>query len=177
MNRSQQREWIELWLTAAEGAASDAQLARLNRWIETDVDARSCVLSLAKQQGWLAWNASEIQLPSALATLGSKVEAAESTVWAHEVRARRKRPFYWAAIAASILSFAAGIWLSRHRDSNLAQADGSPVQATMVSSTGCIWGPGNSGSSLLPRGASGGESLQLLEGIAEFRVDASDVRV
>jgi hypothetical protein len=177
MNRSQQRELIELWLTAAEGAATDVQIARLNQWIETDADARTCVLSIAKQQGWLAWNASEVQLPSALATIASKAEAAESPFSAPAMHARRKRPLVWAAIAASILSFAAGIWLSRHRDANLAQADGASVQATMVSSTGCIWGPGNSGSSLLSRGASGGDSLQLLEGIAEFRVDASDVRV
>jgi hypothetical protein len=49
----------------------------------------------------------------------------------------------------------------------------------MVSSTGCVWGPANTTNLLAGAGLAGGDTVQLLEGIAEFRIGlgGSDVRL
>ncbi len=180
MTATNQRELIELWLLAGEGAADDAQLARLNRWVELEGDARACVLDVSRQQGWLAWNAGEARLPAALAAL-SHSAGQPSAVKAPVAKvARLGSGWAWWAIAASLLGFVGGQWFSTsHRAAEIAADDSPLVQATMVSSTGCVWGPGNSASLLPGRDLAGGDSLQLLEGIAEFRIGtgASDVRL
>src|SRR5262249_23275052 len=68
------RNLFELWLTAAEGVATDAQLDELNARLLSDADARQEVLGLARQQGWLAWNAAALKLPAAYAALSQGVE-------------------------------------------------------------------------------------------------------
>lgn len=172
-----ERELIELWLLAAEGAADDAQLARLNGWLETELEARETILTVARQQGWLAWNAVELPLPSALGALAN--DKPEPTAPVHDSRRGRTR-WAWAALAASLVGFLAGQWYSNPRRARqLASADVSPVQATMVSSTGCVWGPGSAANLFRGNGLASGDSMQLLEGIAEFRIGLgdSDVRL
>jgi hypothetical protein len=179
MNDSQQRELIDLWLQAGEGAADEAQLARLNHWLETDAQARACVLEVARQQGWLAWHAADVPLPAALATLApQRSEGADSQ--AHSVarsNARRQR-WAWASLAASLLGVAAAAWYSVNQPgANVAQNDAAPIRATIVSSTGCLWASGDATSPLGTRPLGGGDSLQLVEGIAEFRLGAGDSRL
>jgi hypothetical protein len=171
MTSSQRRDLIELWLAAGEGAADDAQLARLNRWVETEAEARACLLDVSRQQGWLAWNAAEVALPSAYATIAEDRIEQPISGSSRSERARNRRRWMWAALAASVVSFAAGLWFSANRPSAaLAKGEPAAIQATMVSSTGCIWGPGNTLGALPSHGLGGGDSLQLLEGIAEFRL-------
>ena len=184
MTAAEQRELIELWLLAGEGAADDAQLGRLNEFVESDADARACVLDVSRQQGWLAWNAAERRLPAALESLSESVgQGAIAAAKPADVVARsgrvRGRWIGW-AVAASVLGFVAGQWFSASRQAaEMATGDSPLVQATMVSSTGCVWGPGNSTKMLPGRDLAGGDSLQLLEGIAEFRIGmgAGDVRL
>jgi hypothetical protein len=176
MPPKERQQLIELWLAAAEGAATDAQLAELNAAIETSAEARECVLGLTRHQGWLAWNAASPRLPAALATLAGVPASKQSA----RTGGRGARRWTWAALAASLCGVAIGLWWTvRHNSPDFAANEGTPVQATMVSSTGCVWGPGNSMASLLTRGAAGGDSLQLLEGIAEFRIGprTSDIRL
>jgi hypothetical protein len=58
----------------------------------------------------------------------------------------------------------------RHAEGN-SQAPQAPIRATMVSSTGCVWGPGNTVMPLTDDRFASGDALQLLEGIAELKID------
>lgn len=81
---------------------------------------------------------------------------------------RHRVRWLWAAIGASLLGFLTGGWIVNDRGVD-SMVDSSPLlQATMISSTGCVWGPGDESPAASRR--SGGDSLQLLEGIAEFSV-------
>jgi hypothetical protein len=178
---TEQRELIELWLLAAEGEADDAQLARLSEWIQRDPEARETILTVARQQGWLAWNAAELPLPAALDALIRDAELTAPTP-AEPVNTAGGGRFrwVWAALAASLVGFLAGQWLPSSGPADTTPtADASLVQATMVSSTGCVWGPGNTSNLLQSQGLASGDAIQLLEGIAEFRIGLgdSDVRL
>jgi len=200
MNNPQRRELIELWLMAGEAVADEAQLARLSQWLESDREARSAVLNVSRQQGWLAWNAANVRLPAALKALARAVdEAAPNAAAASRLvpgrpvtpprldvssaerrETRSKTSWTWLAVAASLVGFFAGRWFTEDRRiADLDDGRGPLVQATMVSSTGCVWGPGNTVGGSAGRGLAGGDSLQLLEGIAEFRIGlhGSDVRL
>jgi hypothetical protein len=181
MTHAEHRELIELWLRAAENAADDAQLARLNQWIESDSEARESILTVARQQGWLAWNAAELPLPAALESLATDRHLTAPIMDHKPVgAAKHDRAWWaWAALAASLVGFIAGQWYSFGRDNDdVAASDTPQVQATMVSSTGCIWGPGTS-QVFRGEGLARGDSIQLLEGIAEFSIglSSSDVRL
>src|SRR5688572_13125695 len=120
MTPTERRELIELWLLAGEGTADDGQLADLSERLQIDGRARACVLDVARQQGWLAWNAGEMQLPAALAALAdfnlppktlASTPVADSAAYSH-------LRWIWAAIAASLLSFLAGQWFSAAPESD-----------------------------------------------------------
>src|SRR4051812_12237138 len=110
MNPKERQQLIELWLAAGEGTASEAQLAELSAAIETNAAARDCVLSIARQQGWLAWNAAELPLPAALASLAVEVSSQKPTLRSH----RRSQRRMYAALAASLVSVAVGLWWTTH---------------------------------------------------------------
>lgn len=95
----------------------------------------------------------------------------------------------WSGVAAvavaCIIGFISGSrvgWQMFGIDAPLSSDAGAPVagaipQATMVSSTGCVWGSAQSGD-WLAADSTAGDSIQLLEGIAEFNVGASaDLRL
>ena len=49
-------EWfIDLWLAASDGDASDEDLDRFNKTIVEDAAARGQLLDLAQLQAWLEW--------------------------------------------------------------------------------------------------------------------------
>ena len=182
MSPTERRQFLELWLLAGEGQADAAQLALLNRTLENDADARAAILAVSRQQGWLAWNAADARLPAAIQTLHDGVgrSVAETDSGSRPGRAKPAGTRWaWAALAASVLSFVAGQYLAGRDAAGVAAVDEPVVQARMVSSTGCVWGPGNTGGMLSGHGIGGGDSVQLLEGIAEFRIDVgdSDVRL
>jgi hypothetical protein len=199
MTPSERRELIELWLLANDGAADDAQFARLNARVESDGAARSLLLELTRHQGWLAWNAGQTRLPAALEALrGAESPADQLEQPANPpLRTLTESPApgpraaatpshgasagggaslptmpsapAWivpAIAAALVVAFFGGWRLAQHRD---PQFDSTLVRATVVSSTGCVWEPGNS-ASLSRGGLAGGDSLRLLEGIAELRI-------
>src|SRR5688500_4004860 len=108
MTPSAQRDLIELWLLVGEGTADDAQLAQLSAWLEFDGDARVCVLDVARQQGWLAWNAGAMRLPAALAALADfdhqgKVHLTRTPGREPAAHSHSRSRWVWAALAASVL--------------------------------------------------------------------------
>ena len=89
-----------------------------------------------------------------------------------------------AVVVACIIGFISGSRVGRRAfeiEGQLPPNAGAPIagimpQATMVSSTGCVWGSVQSGDWLAD--STSGDSIQLLEGIAEFNVGASaDLRL
>jgi hypothetical protein len=173
---------MELWLLAGEGAASDAQLEQLNRAITDDPAARDVIVRISRHQGWLAWNAASVKLPAAMTAL-----APAAPVRANQNRRRGRlatwraalgellapRPFGWkpalGLCLAGALGFAAAAWIVPGGPQSGPSFAAAPIQATMVSGTGCIWGPGNVPPQQNGQFA-GGDSLQLLEGIAELHI-------
>ncbi len=181
MNHSTERELIGLWLLAGEQQAGEAQLARLSELVESDPAARDCILQVAGHEGWLAWNAAEVELPRAIRALAvpSTADAAKATAPAMKSpdRVARRARWNWLALAAALAGFLVGQQAFRSAEHG---ADGAnSVHATMVSGTGCIWGPGATIGPIGRGNISSGDALQLLEGIAEFRLGsaAGDVRL
>ena len=115
MTQSEVRDLVELWLKAAEGVADDAQLNQLNRWLEGDAEARASILAIARQQGWLAWNAGDLAMPAALSAMADAAPALVTNAQ-RERAMNHGRPlglptrWLWAAIAASLVGFLAGRW-------------------------------------------------------------------
>lgn len=184
---------MELWLLAGEGAATDAQLEQLSRTIADDPAARDVLLQISRHQGWLAYNAASVKLPAAISAL-APAPARERAA------PRRGRLARWRSAAADLfaprqvglraalaLGLAGGVgfmaagWRQADFPDFSPQAIAAPIQATMVSATGCVWGPGNA----LPQNGrpaqhdrfAGGDSLQLLEGIAELEIAYADADV
>lgn len=183
MKSAEERELIELWMRAGEGVADAAQLARLNELLETQGEARELVVRLAGQQGWLVWHASNRSLPDTLKSLpgGTAADAPRGPgMTGNSPRSKQGMVPHWLllAVAACLLGF----FVARQLDSvqrGEMQGVGTTVEATMVSATGCVWGPRNTFGALAPSQIGGGEALQLLEGLAEIRVGAGqdDVRL
>lgn len=205
MTDRESRELIQLWLLANEGELSEAQAAELDRRIAENHVDRRLLIHLAQQQGWLKWNAAGTDLVASLVADGQASEPFACGL--PLASAARRGPFRvreyfgdaWKptrvaqnlrrlgghaglAAALAIACFAgylggAGIWSDP--PTAPGQSAGNPVQATIVSSTGCIWGtalPKKGGFPSMQRASD--DSLQLLEGIAEFSVGArGDVRL
>ncbi len=53
-----EREFLEIWLAAGEGVATETQLSLLNDWVISDAEARKYLYTLAVHQSWLMWNCS-----------------------------------------------------------------------------------------------------------------------
>jgi hypothetical protein len=188
MDRTEQRELLALWLLANEGVADEAQLRQLNERLESDAEARAYLLDVARQQGLLAWYSASQPAPAAapfpMAALAADAgEARDESCAACELPPRAaplspRRSAGWAVLAASVVGFAAGAWVMAQRDDRAdVVSAGAPIQARMVSATGCVWAPGSTSRSLSRGQLVGGDSLQLLEGIAEFTIGAGDANV
>ena len=173
---SNRRDLFELWLAATEGAATDAQLDELNERIRTDAAARDELLSLTRQQGWLAWNAAALKLPAAYAALAQDRND-DAPAAAPALTSNRKlvssRTVSYATAAALLIACTVGFLSGRWLDgNNRASADNPAIlatPATMISGTGCVWGAGLTHPAD-DEGFAGGNSLQLLEGLADFKV-------
>jgi len=53
-----ERKFLEIWLAAGEGVATESQLSLLNDWVISDAEARRYLYTLAVHQSWLMWNCS-----------------------------------------------------------------------------------------------------------------------
>lgn len=110
--------------------------------------------------------------------------------WARLVRKGQLIGVAWGGVAAvavaCVVGFISGSKAGRHAFrfddqspfSAGPSATGVVPQATMVSSTGCVWDAGGIGAASRDKHFASGDMLQLLEGIAEFNIGPrSDVRL
>jgi len=179
-----QRELRELVIAANSGEASDDQIARLDELIRGDRQLANYAAQLLDQQASLAWMGSMRSDPadsSACAVL-----AAEIAKECQEVRVERestsKHYFWiWPTIAVGIGFVLGGLTaamiyravVADVASPQIAAAVGSqPAQpmyeAHLIRSTACLWDGSSLGSPEIGSGLKSGESLHLLEGLAEF---------
>lgn len=186
---SRQREIREIAIAAHSGEATDAQLARLDELIRSNPQLAKYVAQVFDLQASLAWQGSMSDLHlSPVATFAeaddsssAKAEAAYSTS-----RHRWLDGWAWPAIAVGIAfllgTVASQLLSSRESKESVAQwdrsvdpptvAEAEPVyEARLVRNTACLWDSNSVGSRENGSWLSSGESLHLLEGLAEIRLE------
>jgi hypothetical protein len=179
-----ERDLIEAWLLANEGRASDAQLASLSRHLEEDPAARQLILSIAHHQGWLVWQGGPT-MDVATALHGNENPAntclacteLAPTPW-HERfvgwsgNLWNTRLFSLAGMVMVACLCGALLWMQQARQNSMALiAENDLLDARIVGGTPCVWD--SSGIQYLDPNhrLRQGDSLQLLEGIAELSLE------
>jgi hypothetical protein len=188
---SRQREIREIAIAANSDEALDAQFARLNELIVEDPQLASYTAMLFDLQASLAWRGSMFDQPAANsvgAAAGTEVMTSQRPV-GHSQRFADRRAISmahlgWTAVAVGI-AFALGglayplLWPSSQRNlTSVHEADVSmprraKYEARLIRSTACLWDSNSVGSTEIGSGVTSGESLHLLEGLAEFTLEWS----
>jgi hypothetical protein len=170
-----EQEIREIAIAANSGEASDAQLARLDQFICEDPSLATYVAALVDQQAYLTWrgtntdwNAVELAAPRTL-NLAADVGTPSQT------SAFRWSRWVWPAVAVG-LAFILGTFASQvfrggrgtTQAIEVAQAASPTYEARLIRSTACLWDNNSAGATEIGSGLTSGESLHLLEGLAEF---------
>lgn len=180
-------EAAALWLMANDGTATEEQLSDLSHALESCPKLCEHVVELAGQQAWLSWRGADDASPSRSAPKpGEPIDHAPAQ--RGDARPRRRSPLSGLGSlpfgASTVTAFASGAalalavgWFAWRADSRIgapaADAMGarSPFVTRVVSTAGCLWDPSTG-----PQLSSGqllesGQTVQVLEGLARFRVD------
>jgi hypothetical protein len=181
--KREQRELIETWLLANEGQATEEQLRAMNRLLAEEPLARELILTVSNHQGWLAWQGG----PTApLAKVRDEASAAaECATCAKPARpSLRERAAEWCGgllrtrlfsargLAAVACLLAVMFWLQRVSSQQpAANVEHELVDVRIIGGTPCVWD--SAGALQLDRNQRlrEGDSLQLLEGIAELSLE------
>jgi hypothetical protein len=174
-----ERQLIEVWLLANDGRASQEELSWLNRHLGCSSDARQSILSLSQHQGWLAWQGGPT--PSMAAARCELGPGLRPTVKSRLLRSWREQARGWAgkllrtrlfsarglAAVACLCLVVGSLWQQVLIQSS-AVTDVGILEARIVGGTPCVWD--SAGIQHLDRNKPlrEGDSLQLLEGIAEL---------
>lgn len=183
LRSSQEQEVREISIAANSGEASDDQLARLDELIRGDRYFANYAARLFNQQASLVWQGSMCDLP--VASAARAVDHEEKTsVLLREVSSRRVS-WRWPSIAVGI-AFVLGMltasaallssWSSVPAPVVAApsHADVQPAyKARLIRSTACLWDGNSVGSREIGSWLTSGDSLHLLEGLAEFNLNWS----
>jgi Concanavalin A-like lectin/glucanases superfamily len=187
-NRRRERELIEIWLRANEGQASDNELQALSQWLEDDADARRLILSLAHHQGWLAWQGGPTPaLADSARKRGKPMSDCDSCgpraaegwqSWGARFRnwsgGLRRVPLLSMRGALAVMCLAAAmLWLQQQYRVHEAAVlqDSNFVDARIVGGTRCVWDSAGIQTVAWNHSLRDGDSLQLLEGIAELALE------
>lgn len=186
---SREREVRDLVIAANSGEAADEQLARLDEIIRIDRQMANYTARLLDQQASLAWMGSMRSDPSessACATLAAEIakERDEISVDREDRRAAKHIYWIWPTIAVGIGFVLGGLTAAMiYRavaadvaSPQVAAAVGSQsaqpnYEAHLIRSTACLWDGSSLGSPEIGSGLKSGESLHLLEGLAEFTLN------
>ena len=183
---AREREVSGLVIAANSGEATEEQLTRLDELIRTDSNAAHYAAQLFDQLAALAWQGSvrgESHEQSACKLFAAELAADPGIAIANSTR--RITPaghrWLWPTIAVGI-GFLLGGWTAttafRAVESDVATTPLTSVtqpeyEARLTHSTACLWEGSSVASHDLNRGLATGESLHLLEGLAEFKLDWS----
>jgi ferric-dicitrate binding protein FerR (iron transport regulator) len=171
-------------MAAVAGEATLEQLHTLNAWIEQDPELGSFVIDLISQEAWLSWHAVADGLEAAELTTASSAPLLQQQLQPRRARSNRILHGPFLAVSAALLIAVGallGSGVAAWRDSSQAPQLSSTVPpsgqflgsytARLVDGTACLW---NADSGMTIRANDrlrSGESLSLLEGLAEFEFD------
>jgi hypothetical protein len=180
INRRRERELIEMWLLANEGQASEAQLQALSRELEMDSAARQLILSVAQQQGWLVWQGGPTPSLAAARCDDKSTGACRTSarpvrswwreqvaVWSSNVMGTRLLSPYGMIMVACLC--AGIIWWQQDAGHTAATfSENDVLGARIIGGTPCVWDSAGVQQTALSDPLREGDSLQLMEGIAEI---------
>lgn len=185
-----EREVSELVIAANSGEASDKQLSRLDELIRTDPSAAVYAALLCDQLAALAWQGSmrgETQeQPACLRIAAGLVDDSEVHLVVPGAKtARPAHRWMWPTIAVGIGFVLGGLTVAsiyRAKPAEIAathsfamasiHVPAEPLyEARLTRSTACLWEGSSVASHDIGRDFSSGESMHLLEGLAEFKLD------
>ncbi len=188
---SREREIREIALVASSGEATEEQLVRLDQLVRSDPYFANYVARIFDQQAALLWQASMCSSPDSsarkIATAAVSVrDCRESTKSVGQRSGWFPVSLVWPTIAIGI-AFVLGAlaspalrratWLNGPPIAQTAgpthQAVSPTYEARLVRSTACLWASDSAGSRDIGSWLSSGQSLHLLEGLAEFTLDWS----
>lgn len=175
-----EREVREILIAANSGEATDEQVARLDDLIQQDQHVAGYAARLLDQQAALAWQGTSGVMGRG-PSLDADSEAAPEPVAKRDDAAPTAIVRLWrgassnlwpaAALAATFLMgvVTAGLLFTEDR----SPADVATYEAQLVRGTACLWDEGSSGALSVGSRLTSGESLHLLEGLAEFNFNWS----
>jgi Concanavalin A-like lectin/glucanases superfamily len=176
---AREREIREIAIAANSGEASDEQIARLDQLIRSDRQLANYAARLLDQQASLAWQG------LGFGCRASGVSTSKTLPAARYPTSDTDRKWAWPTIAVGIGFILGGFsaamvyrWNSQSAVQPVTASDSSataerPYEARLVSSTACLWDGNSVGSRQIGSGLASGESLHLLEGLAEFKLNWS----
>jgi Concanavalin A-like lectin/glucanases superfamily len=177
---AREREIREIAIAANCGEASDEQIARLDELIRSDRQLANYVARLLDQQASLAWQG---LMTSGVSSAFEKEpqKHAQATPVRKRLSETRHWSWGWPTIAVGIgfiLGGLAAATLYRLNSpgqpiarSESPSAAAAQYDARLVGSTACLWDGNSMGSHQIGSGLASGESLHLLEGLAEFKLN------
>lgn len=202
MQRRREHEAAIIVLAAVAGEATVEDLTRLDEWIRADEQLAAFVVELIEQESWLSWHAGRAagdvagapeHLRSLLAAAFEQRATLAEPSAVHAARNSRDRRFVRrasssSAIAATLLVAIGGLagaaitrWVALRRAPEntfaISPADGATSAryvARFVNGAGCLWNPETGATLAADEQLRTGESLNLLEGVAEFQFDWAD---
>jgi hypothetical protein len=178
---AREREIREIAIAANSGEASDEQIARLDELIRSDRKLANYAARVLEQQASLAWQGLTGSRTSPAHESDLHERADKSSVRERLIKAR-SWSWAWPTIAVGIgfilggLSAAILYHLNTQSPVQSAvTADSSAMAepqyvARLVHSTACLWDGNSMGSRQIGSELASGESLHLLEGLAEFKL-------
>lgn len=186
---SREREIRQIIIEANGGEATDEQLARLDAMIREDESLATYAASLVDQQASLAWQGSLGEGHAPLSHSAHAVPSSPNTSAERGHIAPTPRTslllanWTWPAIAVGI-AFVLGVVIARpvwNADSaepdirgDVAVSGAEPrYEARLTRSTACLWDSNSLDSPQIGSWLTSGESLHLLEGLAEFTFEWS----
>ncbi len=183
---AREREVSGFVIAANSGEATDEQLARLDELLRTDKNAAHYAAQLFDQLAALAWQGSvrgESHEQSACKLFAAELAADPGIAIANSTRniTPAGHRWLWPTIAVGIGFLLGGLTATtafRAVESNVAATPLTSVtqpeyEARLTHSTACLWEGSSVASHDLGRGLATGESMHLLEGLAEFKLDWS----
>jgi hypothetical protein len=186
---SGEREIREIALAASCGEASEEQLARMNELICGDAQLATYAAMLFDLQASLAWQGSMYDRREGVSNaIGTASMSSDESVERPQRSGNRRGGSFvgwaWPTIAVGIafllgalaypLLWPSGAVRTASFDKNETPgARPAKYQARLIRSTACLWDSNSLGSTEIGSGVTSGESLHLLEGLAEFTLEWS----
>jgi hypothetical protein len=183
---SEERELGQLIIAANCGEASDEQLARMDELVRKGPGLANFAARLLDQQASLSWHGLIDDKPEPSACRIAVEELASDAARGRESAARRLAGLrigpMWLTVAVGIGFVLGGLAVSILRNTPNEGAPTQPVaaspaqelnihpayEAKLVHSTACLWDGKSMNPLEIGSGLASGESLHLLEGLAEF---------